>query len=127
MAVFQGRVAEEAREIMARYPKGRERSAIMPLLYLAQSEEGMIGRDALREIGVLLGITTAEVEAVATFYTMFRMHPTGRYVLSVCTNVSCKLRGAEAVFDAARGEAGPGCETRRSRTSSRCRSWSRAV
>jgi NADH-quinone oxidoreductase subunit E len=110
--VFEGASGEEAAAIVGRYP-GHERSAIMPLLYLAQSLEGMVSTDALREIGELLGITTAEVEAVATFYTMYRLRPTGEHVVAICTNLACKLRGAEAVFDAARGEAGivPGAET----------------
>ena len=78
MAVFEGAVARGgARRSSARYPAAHERSAIMPLLYLAQSVEGMVSREALREIGELLGITTAEVEAVATFYSMYRLRPTG--------------------------------------------------
>jgi len=104
--VFEGAVLEDARTILARYPAEHQRSAIMPLLYLAQSVEGMIGRDALREIGVLLNITTAEVEAVATFYSMYRLRPTGEHVVNVCTNLACKLRGAEAVHAAAREAAG---------------------
>jgi len=105
--VFDGPVAEEARTIIGRYP-GHERSALMPLLYLAQSIEGMVSPAALREIGELLGITTAEVEAVASFYTMFRLRPTGEHVVAICTNLACKLRGAEAVYAAARDEAGIG-------------------
>jgi NADH-quinone oxidoreductase subunit E len=105
MTVFDGVAAQEARTIIARYP-GHERSALMPLLYLAQSTEGMVSSQALREIGELLGITTAEVEAVASFYTMYRLHPTGEHVVAVCTNLACKLRGAEAVYEAAREEAG---------------------
>jgi NADH-quinone oxidoreductase subunit E len=107
VTVFAGQVAEEARSIVDRYP-GHERSALMPLLYLAQSVEGMVSPDALREIAALLGITTAEVEAVATFYTMYRLRPTGEHLVAVCTNLACKLRGAEAVYDAARDEAGVG-------------------
>ncbi len=101
MAVFDGAVRDDARRIMARYPGGHERSAIMPLLYLAQSIEGMVSREALREIGELLTITTAEVEAVATFYTMYRLRPTGTHVVNVCTNLACKLRGAQEVYEAA--------------------------
>jgi len=101
MIVFEGRAAEEARTIIARYPPGHERSAIMPLLYLGQSIEGMISREVLREVGELLGITTAEVEAVASFYSMYRLRPTGTHVVSVCTNLTCKLRGAEQVYEAA--------------------------
>jgi len=106
MAVFEGTAFDDARRIIARYPEPHGRSAIMPLLYLAQSIDGMVSQDALREIGVLLGITTAEVEAVATFYSMYRLRPTGEHVVSVCTNLACKLRGAEAVYTAAHEAAG---------------------
>ena len=106
MAVFDGSVLDDARAILARYPEAHQRSAIMPLLYLAQSVEGMVSPDALREIGGLLGITTAEVEAVATFYSMYRLRPTGTHVVNVCTNLACKLRGAEAVYEAAHEAAG---------------------
>ena len=106
MAVFEGTVREDADVIMARYPDAHRRSSVMALLYLAQSVEGSVTRDALREIGVLLGITTAEVEAVASFYTMYRLRPTGTHVISVCTNLACKLRGAEAVFEAAHEATG---------------------
>jgi NADH-quinone oxidoreductase subunit E len=107
MTVFDGGAADEARAIIARYP-GHERSSLMPLLYLAQSVEGMVTPEALREIGALLGITTAEVESVATFYTMYRLRPTGDHVVAVCTNLACKLRGAEAVYAAAREAASIG-------------------
>ena len=101
MATFQGGALDDARAIMARYPASRERSAIMPLLYLAQSIDGMVTQDALRQIGELLAITTAEVEAVASFYSMYRLRPTGEHVINVCTNLACKLRGANAVYEAA--------------------------
>jgi NADH-quinone oxidoreductase subunit E len=105
---FPGGAIEEARAIIARYPAGRERSALMPLLYLAQSIEGYVSREALRAIAALLQITTAEVEAVASFYTMYRLHPTGTHVIGVCTNLACKLRGAVAVLEAAREATGVG-------------------
>lgn len=106
MPVFEGDVLEDARTIMARYPEQHVRSAVMPLLYLAQSVDGMVSPDALREIGGLLGITTAEVQAVASFYTMYRLRPTGTHVVNVCTNLACKLRGAGDVFEAAHEAAG---------------------
>jgi NADH-quinone oxidoreductase subunit E len=108
--VFDGELRAEADAAMARYPRGRERSAIMPLLYLAQSAEGRVTRDGLREVADLLGVTTAEVEAVATFYTMLRLRPTGRHVISVCTNLSCAVLGARELYDAAYEALGPGCE-----------------
>jgi NADH-quinone oxidoreductase subunit E len=106
MAVLSDGGRRTADAIIARYPSGRERSAVLPLLYLMQSEEGRLTQDGLREVGELLGITTAEVEAVASFYTMLRMRPTGTHVVSVCTNLSCALRGANEVFAAARDAAG---------------------
>jgi NADH-quinone oxidoreductase subunit E len=111
--IFEGERLEEARSIMARYPQGRERSAVMPLLYLAQSEQGRLTGEGLREVADLVGVRTAEVEAVATFYTMLRIRETGTHVISVCTNLSCALRGAKDVFAAACHEAGldPGAET----------------
>jgi NADH-quinone oxidoreductase subunit E len=106
MALFDGTSLEEARAIVARYPAGRERSAVMPLLYLAQSIEGRVTRDGLREVGELLGITTAEVEAVASFYTMLRLRETGTHLIAVCTNLSCALRGAKDVYEAAHRATG---------------------
>jgi NADH-quinone oxidoreductase subunit E len=78
----------------------------MPLLYLAQSVEGHVSRDGLKEIAGLLSLTTAEVEAVASFYSMYRLRPTGTHVVSVCTNLACMLRGAGEVYEAAHQAAG---------------------
>jgi NADH-quinone oxidoreductase subunit E len=106
MAVLSPELRAQAETITARYPAGRERSAVMPLLYLAQSVEGYVTRAALREVADLLGLRTAEVEAVASFYTMLRLRPTGEHVVSVCTNLSCALRGANDVLRAAHDAAG---------------------
>lgn len=89
-----------AKEIVARYPTPR--SAMIPLLYLVQSEVGWVPRQGMREVGELIGVTTAEVEAVATFYTMLKLHPCGRYVISVCTNPSCTLLGARESYQRAK-------------------------
>jgi NADH-quinone oxidoreductase subunit E len=106
MSVLSPDLREAAERVKARYPRGRERSAVLPLLYLVQSVEGWVTEDGLREVAELLGITTAEVEAVATFYTMLRLRPTGTHVISVCTNLSCALRGANDVFEAAHEACG---------------------
>jgi NADH-quinone oxidoreductase E subunit len=106
VALLEGEIRTDAERIVARYPKGRERSAVMPLLYLVQSIEGRVSREGLREIADLLGLTTAEVEAVATFYTMYRLRPTGEHLVNVCTNLSCMLRGGKQVFEAAHQAAG---------------------
>ena len=106
MPVLSSEQRTTAEDIKARYPAGRERSAILPLLYLVQSVQGWVTRDGLREVAELLGITTAEVEAVATFYTMIRLRPTGTHLISVCTNLSCALRGANDVYEAAHRATG---------------------
>jgi NADH-quinone oxidoreductase subunit E len=106
MAVFEGSVLAEARTIIGRYPEGRSRSAVMPLLYLAQSEQGHVTREGLQEVAGLLDLTTAEVEAVATFYSMYRLQPTGEHLVNVCTNLSCMLRGGKDVYEAAHEATG---------------------
>jgi len=106
MDVLSPELLEVAEAIKARYPAGRERSAVMPLLYLVQSVEGSLTREGLREVAHLLGLTTAEVEAVATFYTMLRTRRTGTHVVTVCTNLSCALRGGSGVFETALEAAG---------------------
>jgi NADH-quinone oxidoreductase subunit E len=97
-----------AERIAAKYPL--RRSALVPLLYLVQSEVGWVPRQGMREVADILGVTTAEVEAVATFYTMLKLHPCGRYVISVCTNPSCSLLGGRRLYDRAKELLGEGCE-----------------
>lgn len=108
MAILPPELREQAADMLARYPEGKERSAIMPLLYLVQSVEGRVTPEGLREVAGLLGLRTAEVEAVASFYTMLRLRPTGEHVISVCTNLSCALRGAKEVYEAAHEAAAVG-------------------
>ncbi|MFN2545084.1 MAG: NADH-quinone oxidoreductase subunit NuoE [Actinomycetota bacterium] len=105
MAVLSPELRARAEDVKARYPDTR--SAMMPLLYLVQSVEGHVSREGMREVGEILGVTAAEVEAVASFYTMIRRRPTGRYVISVCTNLSCALVGAKGVFERAQELLGP--------------------
>jgi NADH-quinone oxidoreductase subunit E len=97
-------LSEEARvlaeRIVAKYPT--RRSALVPLLYLVQSNVGWVPRQGMREVADILGLTTAEVEAVATFYTMLKLHPCGRYVISICTNPSCALLGGRRLYDRAK-------------------------
>jgi NADH-quinone oxidoreductase subunit E len=97
-----------AERIVAKYPV--RRSALVPLLYLVQSEAGWVPRQGMREVAQILGLATAEVEAVATFYTMLKLHPCGRYVLSICTNPSCALRGGKRLLEQARELLGDDCE-----------------
>jgi NADH-quinone oxidoreductase subunit E len=98
--VLSDAARQQAASIVAKYPTAR--SALVPLLYLVQSEVGWVPRQGMREVAEILGLTTAEVEAVATFYTMLKLHPCGKYVLSICTNPSCSLRGGRRLFERAR-------------------------
>lgn len=104
MAVLSEDLRRHADELVAKYPTSR--SALLPLLYLVQAEKGHVTREGMREVADILGLTTAEVEAVATFYTMFKKTPTGRWLVSVCTNVSCSLVGARELYEQARVELG---------------------
>jgi NADH-quinone oxidoreductase subunit E len=106
--VLSERAREAAERILAKYPT--RRSALIPLLYLVQSEVGWVPRQGMREVGEILGLTTAEVEAVGTFYTMLKLHPCGKYVISVCTNPSCSLLGARRLYQRAKEVLGEGAE-----------------
>jgi NADH-quinone oxidoreductase E subunit len=86
-------------QIVKRYPEDRRRSAVLPALYLAQSQQGYITANAIRHVAELLGITRADVEDVVSFYTMFYTRPVGKYVLQVCRTLSCALNGAERVTE----------------------------
>lgn len=88
---------QKAEELVDRYPMSR--SALLPLLHLVQVEDGCVTEDGIAECAELLGLTKAEVTAVSTFYTMYKRAPMGEHLVSVCTNFSCKVRGAQAVYD----------------------------
>jgi NADH-quinone oxidoreductase subunit E len=90
---------EPARAIIARYPVGHERSALLPLLHLVQTEEGFVSPRGVAFCAEVLGITKAQVGAVATFYTMYKRRPTGEYLVSVCTNTLCNVMGGQEVYD----------------------------
>ncbi|BBZ38029.1 NADH-quinone oxidoreductase subunit NuoE [Mycobacterium conspicuum] len=92
----QARLEVEAKEIIGRYPnKG---SALLPLLHLVQGEDSYITPAGLEFCASQLGLTSAQVSAVATFYTMYRRGPTGEYLVGVCTNTLCAVMGGDAIF-----------------------------
>ncbi|RBY75049.1 NADH-quinone oxidoreductase subunit NuoE [Geodermatophilus sp. TF02-6] len=92
------RTRAEAREIIARYPQPR--SALLPMLHLVQSYQGYVSPEGVALCAEELGLTKAEVGAVATFYTMYKRRPTGRHLVSVCTNTLCAVLGGQRIFDA---------------------------
>jgi NADH-quinone oxidoreductase subunit E len=96
----------EMREIIARYPKPR--SALLPMLHLAQSVEGYVSPAGIAMCAEELGLTKAEVGAVATFYTMYRRKPAGEYHVGVCTNTLCAVLGGDAILDSLKEHLGIG-------------------
>ena len=82
--------------ILGRYPADQKRSAVMPLLYLAQSEYGHISPAAMAEVGALIGLAPTEVAGIVGYYTLYHDHPAGRRYMQICTDLPCALRGAEA-------------------------------
>ena len=97
---------EQCRQIIARYPEGRSRSALLPLLHLVQSEQGYVSPEGIAFCAEILGITKAQVGAVATFYTMYKRKPTGDWLVSVCTNTMCGVLGGDKAYEALRDYLG---------------------
>ncbi|MFN8078421.1 MAG: NADH-quinone oxidoreductase subunit NuoE [Kineosporiaceae bacterium] len=91
------RLVADAQAIIARYPVPR--SALLPMLHLVQSEEGFVSSDGIAFCAEQLDLTTAQVAAVATFYSQYKRHPNGTYTVGVCTNTLCAVMGGDAIFD----------------------------
>ena len=96
MTFFSEANRGRAKEIVARYP--RPKSAILPLAHLAQDQHGWLSAEAMNEIAELTGVTTAVVQGTCSFYTMLKHRPCGRFVVSVCTNVTCLVTGGPEVL-----------------------------
>jgi len=96
---FSDETLVRAKEIIARYPDGKSRSALLPMLHLVQSEEGYVSPHGIGFCAETLGLTRAEVSAVATFYTMYKRGPTGDWLVSVCTNTMCDVLGGRQVYE----------------------------
>ncbi|WP_349262218.1 NADH-quinone oxidoreductase subunit NuoE [Actinocrinis sp.] len=90
------RLVKDAQALIARYPKPR--SALLPLLHLVQSEEGYVSGDGVKFCAEMLGLSTADVSAVSTFYSMYKRKPVGDYHVGVCTNTLCAVMGGDEIF-----------------------------
>ena len=97
-------LAADAGPIIARYPSPR--SALLPLLHLVQAKDGYLTAAGIGFCAKRLGLTDAEVTAVATFYSMYRRSPTGKYLVGVCTNTLCAIMGGDAILEALEGHLG---------------------
>ena len=97
MSFFDEANLQAAKDTVARYP--RAKSAILPLAHLAQDQDGWLPPEAMEQIADLAGVTAADVLGTCSFYTMFKRRPCGRFVVSVCTNVTCLVTGGPEVLE----------------------------
>lgn len=95
----RARLVKEGQEIIARYPEGHSRSALLPMLHLVQSEDGFVSANGIELCAELLGLSTAEVSAVATFYTQYKRRPNGEYNVGVCTTSLCAVMGGDEIWN----------------------------
>jgi NADH-quinone oxidoreductase subunit E len=107
-SVFDEQTWQRAEEIIARYP--RSRSALLPMLHLVQSVQGHVSQAGIVFCAQQLGLTTAEVSAVVTFYTMYKRQPSGEHLVSVCTNTLCAALGGDDIYGRLRKQLGVGHE-----------------
>jgi len=103
---FNADMLARANRIIAKYPAGRQASAVMPLLDLAQRQEGWVTQPAIEVIAKMLDMPPIRVLEVATFYTMYKLAPVGKHHLQVCTSLSCWLRGSDDVTKACKERLG---------------------
>jgi len=92
---LQSKYPQEIQAILAKYPADRKRSAVMPLLYLAQQEPGYITKQAMQEIGEILEMPVTDIDSIVGFYTLYHEDTAGQYHVQVCTDLPCALRGAD--------------------------------
>jgi len=96
---FQQEYATEIEVILSKYPADRKRSAVMPLLYIAQREGGYVTKKEMSEIAEILDITPTEVASIIGFYTLYHEKPGGQYRIQVCNDLPCALRGADEFLE----------------------------
>ncbi len=94
------RYPKEVEQILSKYPPEGRRSAVMPLLFLAQREEGYVNQASMKDIAKILDITETDVASIVRFYTLYHDKKEGRYRMQVCTDLPCALRGAEEFLEA---------------------------
>ena len=109
MVKFSEHTMKEVEAIIARYPQGKQKSALIPILHLAQEEfGGWLSAEAMDHVASILSIESIEVYEVATFYSMFNLHPVGKHVLEVCQTGPCMLRGSDDIIAYIKSKLGIG-------------------
>ncbi|ULQ58352.1 NADH-quinone oxidoreductase subunit NuoE [Flavihumibacter rivuli] len=99
MVKFSEEKLAKVKEIIARYPEGKQKSALIPVLHLAQEEYGWLSAETMDYVASLLQLESIEVYEVATFYSMFNLKPVGKYMFEVCQTGPCMLRGSDDIID----------------------------
>ncbi len=100
MVKFSEEKLNKAKSLMARYPEGKQKSALIPILHIAQEEnDGWLDVPVMDYVAEIIGIKPIEVYEVATFYTMFNMKPVGKYVFEVCRTGPCMLNGSDDIIE----------------------------
>ena len=97
--MFYEKYRDQIESTLAKYPADQKRSAVMPLLYLAQSEYGYVTKEAMEEVAAILEIEPTQVASVAGFYSLYYDHQAGQHRIQVCTDLPCALRGADKFAD----------------------------
>lgn len=97
---------KEVKALLTKYPPEQKRSAVMPLLYLAQRETGFVNKAAMQDIAKLLDMSVTEVASIVGFYTLYHDEKAGKYRMQVCTDLPCALRGADAFLESLCGNLG---------------------
>jgi len=106
---FSEEKLKKVQEIIARYPEGKQKSALLPVLHLAQEENGgWLSAEAMDHVAELLQLTSIEVYEVATFYSMYNLKPVGRYLFEVCQTGPCMLNGSDQIIDYIKEKLGIG-------------------
>ncbi|MCW3115629.1 MAG: NADH-ubiquinone oxidoreductase chain [Segetibacter sp.] len=109
MIQFSEKSLSKVQEIIARYPEGKQKSALLPVLHLAQEEfGGWLDVPVMDYVAEILSITPIEVYEVATFYSMYNMKPVGRFVFEVCQTGPCMLRGSDEIINYIKSKLGIG-------------------
>jgi len=107
MITFSEKILSKVEEIIARYPEGKQKSALLPVLHLAQEEfGGWLDVPVMDYVAELLQITPIEVYEVATFYSMYNMKPVGKFVFEVCQTGPCMLRGSDEIINYIKSKLG---------------------
>lgn len=104
MNTLTQKYAAQIDKVFSKYPD--KRSAVMPMLYLAQEEYGWVSPEGIREVAELCDLDPTQVKSIAGFYTMYSEQPKGKYWLQVCTDLACALRGADQFYEALKGTLG---------------------